>query len=55
MELLAEKEDFRNTIVRLTMSACGGTPAAAGSELRKSTKIADLELLDDGKDSKFEH
>jgi hypothetical protein len=55
MEFLAEKKDFRDTIVRLTMSARGGTPAAAGSELRKSTKIADPELLDDGKDPKFEH
>jgi hypothetical protein len=55
MELLAEKKNFRDTIVRLIMSACEGTPAAAGSELRKSTKIVDPELLDDSKDSKFEH
>jgi hypothetical protein len=55
MELLAKKKDFRDTIVWLIMSACGGTPAAAGSELRKSTKIADPELLNNSKDPKFEH
>jgi hypothetical protein len=55
MELLAKKKDFRDTIIQLTMSARGGTPAAAGSELKKSTKIADPELLDNDKNPKFEH
>jgi hypothetical protein len=55
MELLAKKKDFRDTIIRLIISAYRGTPAAAGSELRKSIKIADPELLNNSKDPKFEH
>jgi hypothetical protein len=55
MKLLAKKKNFRNIIVRLTISAHGGTPAAASSELRKSIKIADPELLNNSKDSKFKH
>jgi hypothetical protein len=55
MELLAKKKNFRDTIIWLTMSARGGTPAAANSELRKSIKIADPELLNNSKNLKFKH